>query len=174
MNVLLFAAEAGEPDNPILPELSEMFWGAIAFLTLWALVKFVLLPPVRGAMDGRESQIRSDLDAAEVARSKAGSAMSEVQDQLAGVRAEAAEIVETARAEAEAERATVIAAAEAEAASIRSAAADEIAAARAEAMSGVGPAVAELATDAASRVMKRQITLSDAQPVVDRFLSNPN
>lgn len=174
MNVLLFAAEAGPPDNPILPEISEMFWGAIAFFTLWALVKFVLLPPVRDAMDGREAQIRTDLDAAEVARSKAGSAMSEAQDQLAGVRAEAAEIVEAARAEAEAERATVIAAAEAEAASIRSAAADEIAAARAEAMTGVGPAVTELASDAASRVMKRQITLSDAQPVVDRFLSNPN
>lgn len=171
---MLFAAEAGEASNPILPVLSEMFWGAIAFFSLWALVKFVLLPPVKATMDARAAKIRGDLDAAEIARSKAGSAASDAQDQLAGVRAEAAEVVEAARVEAEAERATVIAAAEAEAATIRAAAAAEIAGARAEAMAGVGPAVAELATDAASRVMNRQISLGDAQPVVDRFLSNPN
>ena len=174
MSALLFAAEAAEASNPILPEVSEIFWGAIAFFSLWALVKFVLLPPVQAAMDRRAEQIRADLDAAEIARSKAGSAVSEAEDQLAGVRAEATEIIEAARAEAEAERATVIAAAEAEAAEIRSAAADEIAAAREEAMAGVRPQLAELATDAASRVMNRPVTLSDAQPVVDRFLSNPN
>ena len=174
MDVLLFAAEATEADNPILPVVSEMFWGAIAFFSLWALVKFVLLPPVKATMDARAAKIRGDLDAAEIARSKAGSAASEVQDQLAGVRAEAAEIVEAARSEAEGERATVIAAAEVDAASIRAAAAAEIAAARSEAMAGVGPAVAELATDAASRVMNRPIALGDAQPVIDRFLSNPN
>lgn len=174
MGVFLFAAEAAEADNPILPVVSEMFWGAIGFFGLWALVKFVLLPPVQATMEARDAKIRGDLDAAEIARSKAGSAASEVQDQLAGVRTEAAEIVESARAEAEAERATVITAAEAEAASIRAAAADEIAAARSEAMAGVGPAVAELATDAASRVMSRPIALGDAQPVIDRFLSNQN
>lgn len=174
MGVFLFAAEAAEADNPILPVVSEMFWGAIGFFGLWALVKFVLLPPVQATMEARDAKIRGDLDAAEIARSKAGSAASEVQDQLAGVRTEAAEVVESARAEAEAERATVITAAEAEAASIRAAAADEIAAARSEAMAGVGPAVAELATDAASRVMSRPIALGDAQPVIDRFLSNQN
>lgn len=174
MNVLLFAAEAGEADNPILPVVSEMFWGAIGFFGLWALVKFVLLPPVKATMEARAQKIRSDLDAAEVARSKAGSAVAESQDQLAGVRAEAAEIIEAARAEAEQERAGVIAEAEAEAAGIRSAAAEEIATARAAAMAEVRPQVAQMATDAASRVMNRPIELSDAQPVVDRFLSNPN
>lgn len=174
MNVLLFAAESGEADNPILPVVSEMFWGAIAFFGLWALVKYVLLPPVRATMDARAAKIRGDLDAAEIARSKAGSAVAEAQDQLAGVRAEATEIIEAARAEAEQERAGVIAAAESEAAEIRTAAAEEIAVARAEVMAQVRPQVAELATDAASRVMNRPIELSDAQPVVDRFLSNPN
>ena len=174
MSTLLIAADAAEASNPIIPEISEIFWGAIAFFSLWALVKFVLLPPVREAMEARAAKIREDLDAAEIARSKAGSAVSEAQDQLAGVRAEAAEIIEAARAEAEAERATVIGAAEAEAAEIRAAAAQEIAAAREAAMAQVRPQVAELATDAASRVMNRPVTLSDAQPVVDRFLSNPN
>ena len=173
--LLRFAEEgAEEASNPILPVVSEMFWGAIAFFSLWALVKWVLLPPVKATMDARAAKIRADLDAAEIARSRAGSAVAEAQDQLSGVRAEAAEIIETARAEAEAQRAEVLAGAEAEAAQIRAASADEIAAARAEVMAGVRPQVAEFATDAASRVMNRPIALSDAQPVVDRFLSNPN
>jgi len=59
VDVLLFAVEAGPPDNPILPEISEMVWGAVAFFTLWALVKFVLLPPVRSAMEARAEKGRA-------------------------------------------------------------------------------------------------------------------
>lgn len=176
MLALIRATEGAEEttNNPILPTTDEIFWGAICFFALWALVKFVLLPPVKATMDKRAAQIRSDLDAAEVARSRADSAAIEVQDQLAGVRAEAAAIVDAARAEGEAERARVIAVAEEEAAAIRAAAAQEIAEARATAMTGVEPMVAELAADAASRVMNRQISMGQAQPVVDRFLANPN
>ncbi len=166
------AAEAAA--NPILPVLPEMFWGAIAFFGLWALVKFVLLPPVLKVMDERSARIRGDLDAADAARARAGSAASEVSDQLADVRAEASAIVDAARAEAEAERATIIAAAEAEAESIKSAAEAEIATAREAAFAGVGPQVAGLTADAASRVLNRQVGLDAAQPVVDRFLNNPN
>ena len=172
--LLRFTEEAGEADNPILPVVNELFWGAVAFAALSVLVKFVLLPPVRATMDERAAKVRGDLDAAEVARSRAGSAANEVHDQLAGVRAEAAEIVDAARAEGESVRARVIAEAEATAAGIRAASADEIAGARADAIVGVKPQVAELAADAASRVMNRQIGLSDAQPIVDRFLQNPN
>ncbi len=172
--LLRFTEEAEEASNPILPVANEFFWGVVAFASLFLLVKFVLLPPVKATMDARAAQVRGDLDAAEVARSRAGSAASEVQDQLVGVRAEAAQIVDSARTEAESERAAIIAGAEAEAAAIRAAAADELANARAAALAGARPQVAELAADAASRVMNRQISLSDAQPVVDRFLQNPN
>jgi F-type H+-transporting ATPase subunit b len=171
---LRFAESTEEAANPILPVASEMFWGAISFAALFALVKYVLLPPVLGVMEERAAKVRSDLDAAEVARSRAGSAASEVQDQLSGVRAEAAAVVDAARAEAEEARAAVMAEAEARATAIRDAGAAEIANAREEALAGVTPQVSELAADAASRVMNRQIGLSEAQPVVDRFLQNPN
>ncbi len=174
IGTILLAAEEVEAKNPILPEPSEMFWGAIAFFSLWALVKFVLLPPVLNVMNEREDRIRGDLDAAEAARARQGSAASEVSDQLADVRSEAAQIVDAARAEAEAERATIIGAAEAEVATLKADAEAEIATARADAMSGIAPSVAEVAADAAGRVMNRSIPLSSAQPVVDRFLSNSN
>jgi F-type H+-transporting ATPase subunit b len=174
----LLATEAGEvaeeAANPILPVPSELFWGAICFFALWALVKFVLLPPVLQVMDERARKIRSDLDAADAARLSAGSAASEVHDQLADVRAEAASIVDAARAEAEAERATIMAAAEAEVAALHAEVAIEVEAARSQALAGVQPQIASLASQAASRVLDRPIDAGVAQPAVDRFLSNPN
>lgn len=178
--LILFAADessegaAEAAANPILPTINEIFWGAIAFFTLWALVKFVLLPPVLKVMNERDARIQADLDAADAARARAGSAASEVSDQLVDVRAEATAVVDAARAEAEAERATIISAAEADVAALKADAEAEIATARAQAMSGIGPQVAELAASAASKVMDRQVPLSSAQPVVDRFLNNPN
>ncbi len=163
-----------EAANPILPTVPELFWGAIAFATLFALVKFVLLPPVQKTMQDRANLVRSDLDAADAARSQAGSAASDVSDQLADVRAEATQIIDAARAEAEADRARIIGAAEDEIAAARSEAEAEIAGAREAAMAGVGPSVAGLAADAASRVMNRTVDVSAAQPVVDRFLNSSN
>jgi F-type H+-transporting ATPase subunit b len=171
---MLLAAEAVEQSNPILPVTSELFWGAVCFAALWTLVKFVLLPPVKATMNARADQIQADLDAADQARASAGSAAGEVSDQLSGVRAEAAEVVDAARAEAEAERSTIVGAADAEVATMRAAADAEIEAARAGAMTGVRPQVATLAANAASRVMNRTVDPSAAQPVVDRFLDNPN
>lgn len=174
----LLALEGAEaesvPPNPILPAVPEMVWGAIAFGTLWALVKFVLLPPVLKIMAERADQVRSDYDAADVAKSNAGSAATAVADQLVDVRAEAAVVVDAARNEAEAERAKLISAAEADVAELRGAADAEIETARATALAGIRPQVAEVATSAASRVMNRDIDLGSATGIVDRFLDNPN
>jgi F-type H+-transporting ATPase subunit b len=170
----ILAAEPGTPDNPILPTVPEMFWGAISFAALFVLVKYVLLPPVKKVMDERASQIRTNRDAADRARGAAGSAAGEVHDQLADVRAEAALIIDAARAEAEAERSRIIGAAEAEASALKAAAEAEVEAARAEALVGVGPQVTELAANAASRVMGRNVDVSTARPMVERYLSNPN
>lgn len=166
------AAEAAA--NPILPTVPELFWGALCFFTLWALMKFVLLPPVKAAMDKRANTIRADLDAADAARTSAGSAATEVQDQLAGVRAEAAAIVDAARVEAEAERAEIMGQAEAEVAALQAELEAEIAAARSQAMAGVRPQIASLATQAAARVLDRPVDAATAQPTVNRFLENPN
>lgn len=175
----LLATEAGEAveeaaANPILPTSNELFWGAVCFFTLWALVKFVLLPPVKQIMDQRADTVRADLDAADKARATAGSAASDVQDQLVDVRTEAAAVVDAARAEADVEVQQILAAAEAEAATIRSDAAAEIEAARSQALAGVQPQIAALASQAASRVMDRNIDVAAAQPAVSRFLENSN
>ena len=47
---LLAALAAEVPEkviNPVVPdELGEIFWGALAFFTLWVLLRYVCLPPL--------------------------------------------------------------------------------------------------------------------------------
>ena len=166
--------EAGEVINPVLPAWNEMFWGGLFFIALYLLVRYVFLPTAKRAMNDRAATIRADLDAAEAARSQAVSATAEAEDQLAGVRAEAASIIEAARAEANAERQRLIGRAEREVAAMKEIADSEVERDRNEAMAAVQSQVSQLAVGAASKVMNRQINLSDAQPVINRFLNNPN
>ncbi len=177
MLYLLLAAEEGEETeaiNPILPEINEIFWGAISFAALYCLVRFVLLPPVQRVMNDRAATIQADLDAAAAAKAQAASATSELDDQLAGVRAEAAAVIDLARQEAEAERQRLLARSEREVAAMKEIADSEIARDREEAMAAMRPQVAELAVGAASKVMNRQINLEAARPLVNRLLDNQN
>lgn len=177
MLYLLLAVEEGAEEevvNPILPEIGEMFWGALAFGTLFLLIRYVLLPPVQRVMHDRAATIQADRDAAAAAQARAISASSELDDQLAGVRGEAAAIIEEARVEAEAERQRLVARAEREVSAMKEIAEAEIEREREEAMTALRPQVAQLAVGAASKVMNRQIDLSAAQPVINRAMDNSN
>ncbi len=172
MLLLIAAEEVAEASNPILPAWNEMFWGAVSFALLYALVLLVLLPPVQRVREEREATLRADRDAAEAAKAKAASAAMEVNDQLAGVRAEAAELIEEARAEAEAERQRLIARAQREVAAETEISEQRIAVAREEAMAALAPQVTDLAIDAASRVTGRTVDPAAARPVIERVMSS--
>lgn len=176
MSLFLLAAEEAEggASNPILPTSNELFWGVISFAALYLLVRYVLLPPVQRVMNDRRATIQADRDAADAARAKVASAGSELAEELADVKAEAAAMIEAARAEADAERERLVGRAEREVAAMQEITDQEIAREREEALAAIRPQVAELAVGAASRIMNRQISLDSALPVVNRELDNPN
>jgi len=51
-----------EAKNPILPVMNEMFWTLVFFAILWALMKFVLLPPVMRTFKERAEMKRREVD----------------------------------------------------------------------------------------------------------------
>ena len=57
-------AEEEEVPNPVLPAGNEIVWAAIFFYALWALMKYVLLPPVQRTRAERAATIASAKDAA--------------------------------------------------------------------------------------------------------------
>jgi len=165
------AEAAEEVSNPILPTLNEMFWAAILFLALWALMKFVLLPPVLKTMQAREDKVRDDLQAAERAEAERVTQLEQYESALAGARAEAVRLIEDARAEGEAQRRQAITAAEAEIAAQRAAAAEEIAAAKARARAELTGSIADIAVGAASAVVEKPIDRASQVQVVEDYVN---
>lgn len=160
-----------EPSNPILPEPFEMASGAIVFVLLWALMKFVLLKPIQQTMADRADRIREDLSTADAAKSQGESAVAEYEASLASARVEASRIIDDARAQAEAKRKELIAAAEAEVGELRSQAAAEVSSAKAEALTSMRASVATIAVQAAEAVVQKRLDEGAQRSIVDEYLN---
>ncbi len=163
--------EAGDPPNPVIPVENEIVWAAIFFFALWAMMKYVLLPPIQRAMEERSSTIQSGKDAADAATSALGVARRDHEATLAEARAEANTILAGARAAADERRAALQADADAEIAEMRRSAQAEIDQARAEALAGMRGDVSSLAVGAAQIVLGRDLDAGNQQSVIDQALS---
>ncbi|MFZ8997450.1 MAG: hypothetical protein ACO3D0_03675 [Ilumatobacteraceae bacterium] len=130
--------------SPLAVEVKELAWGGGAFIVLAILMPFWLVPAVRKGMEARYAHIRSGHEDADAARSAARSEVADYEAALAGVKAEAAQVVDAARQTLEAERSARLAEVNAEIAARREAAAAEAAAARAAVRSDIEAAVADV------------------------------
>ena len=160
-----------EPSNPILPEPYEMASGAVVFVLLWALMKYVLLKPIQQTMADRADKIRGDLSTAESAKAQGDSAVAEYEATLASARVEASRIIDDARSQAEAKRKELIAAAEAEVGELRSQAAAEVATAKSEALTSMRASVATIAVQAAEAVVQKRLDEGAQRSIVDEYLN---
>lgn len=163
--------EEKETSNPILPTANELFWGATTFLLLWALMKWVLLPPITRAMQARSEKVRADLDAADSAETKAASELREYETSLQSAKAEAVRIIEDARTSADEQRKEVLASAETDAAATRADAAREIADAKDRAKADLQQSVATVAIQAAESVVQKQLDRDAALQTVEEYVN---
>ena len=174
LSTLLLAAETTvekAPANPILPIANELFWGAVCFFGLWALMKFVLLKPVVSTMQARAAKVRDDLDQAERAERELEAAIEQYGAGLSSAKAEATRTIEDARAQADAYRATKLAEAETQVASLRSAAAEEVLTAKADAMAQLRGGVAQIAVDAASAVVQKPLDPAAQMQIIEDYVN---
>ncbi len=174
LGLLLFAEEAAEDEgtfNPILPAVPEMIWSGLAFFGLWALMKFVLLPPIMAGRDERRAKVAAGLDSVSDSESELAQIRAAHNDHLNVAKAEAASIVDAARAEADEERAQAMAAVEEQIGKLRSNAQREIDSARVTAMAGARGPVSELAAGAAGKVLGTNVDVASNQSVIDSFLN---
>lgn len=170
----LAAAVAAEEEqnNPLLPALPDLFWGAVAFVIILVAFFWKVLPRMNKVLDERRDAIEGGIKRAEQAQESANAAKDEYQKQLAEARAEAARIREQARLDGTAIVNELKEQANAEAARIAANAQAQIEAERQAALVSLRSEVGSLAIDLASGVIGE--SLSDdakAQAVVDRFLA---
>lgn len=176
--LLLFAEEEGangeeaegDPPNPVIPVGNEIVGAAITFFVLWALMKWVLLPPLLARRAEREEAMRADADAAERARDELAQTREAYERALSGARAEANGLLDQARADADAHRAELQAAADTDITSARAEAQAEIDRARATALDSLRGDVGSLAVEAASLVVQKPLDPAAEQATIDRAL----
>jgi F-type H+-transporting ATPase subunit b len=171
-NALILAAEA-ETQNPLIPQVYDIIWSAVAFVIIFIVFWRVVTPRITKMLDERTEAIEGGIKKAEAAQAQATAALDEYNKQLAEARAEASRIREQARADATAIGNEVREQASADAARITANAQAQIEAERQSALTSLRTEVGSLALDLASGVIGESLTDdAKANAVVDRFLAD--
>ncbi|WP_019812935.1 F0F1 ATP synthase subunit B [Saccharomonospora saliphila] len=92
---------AQEEYNPVLPHVSEIIIGLVAFLLLLFVITKFVKPRFEKLYEERAAKIEGGIEKAEKAQAEAEQALAQYKAQLAEARSEAAKIRDDARAEAE-------------------------------------------------------------------------
>jgi F-type H+-transporting ATPase subunit b len=170
-NALIMAAE--ETHNPLIPEIYDIVWSAVAFVIIFIVMWLVVTPRITKMLDERTEAIEGGIKKAEAAQQQAAAALDEYNKQLADARAEASRIREQARADATAIGNEVREQATADAARITANAQAQIEAERQSALQSLRTEVGSLALDLASGVIGESLRDdAKATAVVDRFLAD--
>ena len=169
--VTVLAAEEGEP-NPLLPHLSELIVGAVAFALLLFFLQKKVFPVFEKTFADRRDAIEGGMERAKEAEDEAKETLAQYREQLADARHEAARLREDAREQGAQIIAEMREQAQAEARRLTEQAHQQIEADRVQAVNSLRTQVGTLATDLAGRIVGESLE-DDARQrrVVDRFLA---
>ncbi|MET7451025.1 F0F1 ATP synthase subunit B [Streptomyces sp. NPDC005574] len=167
--LLILAAE--ETENPLVPPIPELVIGLLAFVIVFGLLAWKLLPNINKVLEQRREAIEGGIEKAEAAQTEAQSVLEQYKAQLAEARHEAARL----RQEAQEQGATLIAEMRAEGQRQReeivAAGHTQIEADRKAASSALRQDVGKLATDLAGKLVGESLEDHARQSrVIDRFL----
>jgi F-type H+-transporting ATPase subunit b len=166
-----YLAQAGD-QQPLLPNLTELIIGAIAFVIVFAVLAKLLLPRIQKTLEDRTNAIEGGLKRAEEAQAEANRLLDQYRAQLRDARQEAArlrqeateqgaQIIAEMRTEGEAQRQRLVSSAEA-----------QIQAERQQALTSLRAEVGALAVELAGRIVGESLEDEARQRrTVDRFLA---
>ena len=169
----VLAVAEGEEPNPLVPHLSELIVGLVAFTLLFLFLRAKVFPAFEKAYADRTAAIEGGLAQAKQEREEAAQLLAQYREQLAEARNEAGRI----RTEAQAQRSQIIeearAEARTEAARITEAAAAQIASERQQVVAELRREVGGLAVQLASRIVGESLEDEARQRrTVERFLDD--
>ena len=156
----------------LIPDKNEAIAGVIAFAIVFFFVWKWAVPALNKTLEARQQAIKAELQAAESAKVEAQSLLDDYQEQLAGAKTEAAQIVDDGRAAGEQVKADVVARAEAEAEQIKDRAAGEIAGERDRVAGELRRQVADLSIDVAEKVVGSSLDDQGQRELVDRYIDD--
>jgi F-type H+-transporting ATPase subunit b len=162
-----------QPGNPLVPSWTEVIWGGIAFLIVFAVLWKILMPRITKVLQERTDAIEGGIERADRAEKAAAQLAEQYRAQLAEARHETARMREESKEEGARIIAQMREQAQAEAARITQAAQAQIATDRQQAFAALRTEVGTLAVELASRIVGESLADEARQSrVVDRFLAD--
>jgi F-type H+-transporting ATPase subunit b len=163
---------AGSAPDPLIPDLTELIIGAIAFLIVFGLLGKILMPRITKTLAERTDKIEGGLNRATEAQDEANRTLRQYQEQLEDARREASRLREEAREQGAQIKAELRAEGEAERQRIVDAARAQIDADRQQAATSLRTEIGALAVELASRIVGESLAdEARRQRTVDRFLA---
>ncbi|MFN4088336.1 MAG: F0F1 ATP synthase subunit B' [Alphaproteobacteria bacterium] len=165
------AAEPGEPGG--LPQLDpttfppQLFWGAVAFFTLYMLMSRVALPRVASVIEERGARIGEDLNKAAQLNAEAEAARGQYEKALADARHDAQAMLREMEAKLAQTTAEAQAGLAAEVAAQSQAAESRIAAAKHDALDNLRAVAVEVAQSVSARLTGSEPDVGRVEAAVD-------
>lgn len=172
-----FLAAEGEGGLSLVPDMSELVMGLIAFLLLMFILIKVAFPKLNEVLDERQAAIQGKLEEADAKLVEAEEAKRNFEASIQDARGEASRILDDAKATAESLRADILAKAEAEAAAMIERAQADVAAERQRVLQELRTQVGSMSVELASRIVERELDETTHEGLVDEYiqrLSNQN
>ena len=159
-------AEGAEANNPFAGDIGNALWTLVVFATVVLVLGKFAWGPILAALQKREEFIRQSLETARRERVEAEARLKEYVDKLNAARAEATAIVDEGRRDAEATKRRIEEEARAEAQRIIARGKREIEIAAETAVEEIYRLAARLSTEAASRILEREIKPADHERLI--------
>src|SRR5215470_7623343 len=167
---MLHLAQSGT-QNPLVPNLTELITGLIAFFIVFGVIGKLLLPRIQKTLQERTDAIEGGLHRAEEAQAEAARLLDQYKAQLAEARHEASRLREQAKEEGAQIKAELRAEGEAEKQRLVESARAQIDADRQQAITALRAEVGSLSVELASRIVGESLQDEARQRrTVDRFL----
>jgi F-type H+-transporting ATPase subunit b len=167
---MLYLAQNGT-ENPLVPNLTELITGLIAFAIVFGLLAKVLLPRIQQTLTERTDAIEGGLKRAEDAQTEAARVLDQYRAQLADARHEAARLREEAKEQGAQIIAEMREQGQAEYARLTAAAQTQIQSDRQQALTSLRAEIGALSVELASKVVGESLENEARQRrTVDRFL----
>ena len=167
---MLHLAQSGT-ENPLVPNLTELITGLIAFAIVFGLLAKLLLPRIQKILEERTDAIEGGLKRAEEAQAEAAEVLKQYQAQLADARREASRIREDAKEQGARIIAEMREQGQAEYARLTAAAQAQTESDRQQALTSLRAEIGALSVQLASKVVGESLEDEARQRrTVDRFL----
>jgi len=161
---------AAEGGGLLSPSGGLMFWTIVTFLIVLAVLWKLALPPILGAVEAREKQVRDLIAAAERDRAQAQALLAEHSQQLEETRARVQELVAEGRTAGERARDDILSQARAQAEEILVRTRRDVRQEMDRALEEVRMEAVEIAIAAASRLIERNLDEEDNRRLVREYL----